>query len=204
MIAVNVPSGLMTVFTGATCYSFPDWAMLRVKAVDYVYVGTIGFGSLSDHTWLYFPCRFFCCLECHANGILPSLPSSVRADFVTRQMKRTGWAFVVSLQFSCEWPQLLTWFFFLFFPSENFECYVHVARQAEIPWDDSWRFMSASIWSFHQFRTSLVWIMSLSVEENLRKAHSSLWTDHAWPGWVLYHGVSLTQCETHIWCLGAL
>ena len=109
MIAVNVPSGLMTVFTGATCYSFPDWAMLRVKGVDYVYVGTIGFGSLSDHTWLYFPCRFFCCLECHANGILPSLPSSVRADFVTRQMKRTGWAFVVSLQFSCEWPQLLTW-----------------------------------------------------------------------------------------------
>ena len=197
MIAVNVPSGLMMVFNGATCYPFPDWAMLQVKGVDYVYVGTIRFGSLSDHTWLYFPCRFFCCLECHVNRILPLLSSSVRTDVLFVRWKELVGLLLLFLQFSCEWPQLLTWCFF-FFSGENFECYVHVARQAEIPCDDSWRFMSESIWSFHQFRTSLVWSMSLSVEENLRKARSSLWTDHAWPGWVLYHCVSLTQCETHI------
>ena len=142
MIAVNVPSGLMTVFTGATCYSFPDWAMLRVKGVDYVYVGTIRFGSLSDHTWLYFPCRFFCCLECHVNRILPSLPSSVRADFVTRQMKRTGWAFVVSLQFSCEWPQLLTWCFFLL-PQWEFWMLCTCCKAS---WDSMRWFMEVHVW----------------------------------------------------------
>ena len=78
-------------------------------------------------------------------------------------------------------------------------------RWLEVP---VWEHLT-SIWSFHQFRTSLDRRMSLSgptvsVEENLRKVHSSLWTGHAWPGWVLYHGVSLTQCETHMWCLAAI
>ena len=45
-----------------TCCSFADWALLKVKWVDYVV--TIRFDSLSGHTWLYCPCRFFCCLEC--------------------------------------------------------------------------------------------------------------------------------------------
>ena len=53
-----------------------------------------------------------------------------------------------------------------------------------------------------QFCTFLVRSMSLSVENFLRRAHLNLWTDSAWPGKKFSYGVSLTQFEHDIWCLG--
>ena len=82
-----------TVFIGVS-YS-AAWALLIVKWVDHVV--TITFDSRSDHSCLYFPCRFFCCLECHVNRIPPSLPSSVRADFWLATW--TGWVLLFLCSF---------------------------------------------------------------------------------------------------------
>ena len=68
------------------------WGQLLLCRVDYGL--PIRFDSLSDHSWLYFPCCFFCCLECHVNRILPSLSTSVHADFLLARW--TGWLLVVS------------------------------------------------------------------------------------------------------------
>ena len=165
-----------TVFIGVS-YSFAAWALLIVKSVDYVV--TIRFDSRSDHSRLYIPCRFFCCLECRVNRIPPSLPSSVRADFWLATW--TGWVLLFLCSFLVNGRHVC----FFCFPGEILDFHVNVARQFQILRDDSWRFTSRaeSIWSLHQFRSFLVWwSMGVSVEKILRKAHSSLWTDHAWPG----------------------
>ena len=82
--------------------------MLQVKGVDCVYVGTIRFDSLSLITPAIFSLSFLLLfrMSCQSHS---SIVAKFRAcRFFIRQMKKTGWVFVVSLQFSCEWPQLLT------------------------------------------------------------------------------------------------
>ena len=87
-------------------------------------------------------------------------------------------------------PKLLMWCFFCFWGELRISCR---CCKADIPWDDSWRF------------TSERHVISPPIDKILRKAHLSLWTDHAWSGWVLLHCVSLTQCEIHnYWCLAAI
>ena len=87
-------------------------------------------------------------------------------------------------------PKLLMWCFFCFWGELRISCR---CCKADIPWDDSWRF------------TSERHLISPPIDKILRKAHLSLWTDHAWSGWVLLHCVSLTQCEIHnYWCLAAI
>ena len=149
MIAVNVPSGLMMVFNGATCYSFPDWAMLQVKGVDYVYVGTIRFSSLSDHTWLYFPGRFFCCLECHVNRILPLLSSSVRTDVLfVRWKELVGLLLFFFAVFLWMAPTVDVMFLFLL----RWDFWM-LCTCCKASWDSMWWFMEVHLWE-HLFDLS--------------------------------------------------
>ena len=73
-----------------------------------MYVITIRFDSLS----LITPAFFFLVVSSvvrMSRQPNSSIVVKFRAcRFFIRQMKKTGYVFVVSLPFSCEWPQLLT------------------------------------------------------------------------------------------------